>query len=228
MVGLSRCSSTVAARESADQPLGLSFHTLLELPILANHHFPGEHLHGIEYTTCTEISAYNPIRCPPSWSDHKVLFSTSEITMSRSHLVKTTRLGFRAVRCSNARRAPFRPALSASSAVKRSTWSSSSHRFSTCAVRPQSTQPDNASAATPASEAKPVIPTPAELSVNTYHELADAWLDHALARFEELQDQSDDIDVEYSVRKPSQPPTQTFRGKPLTIISVRSHDPQGR
>ncbi|KFH41467.1 Frataxin-like protein [Hapsidospora chrysogenum ATCC 11550] len=118
--------------------------------------------------------------------------------MSRSHLVKTTRLGFRAVRCSNARRAPFRPPLSASSAVRRSTWSSSSYRFSTCAVRPQSTQPDNASAATPASEAKPVIPTPAELSVNTYHELADAWLDHALARFEELQDQSDDIDVEYS------------------------------
>jgi len=36
------------------------------------------------------------------------------------------------------------------------------------------------------------------LTVNTYHELADAWLEHALARLEELQDQSDEIDVEYS------------------------------
>jgi frataxin-like iron-binding protein CyaY len=45
------------------------------------------------------------------------------------------------------------------------------------------------------------------LTVNAYHELADAWLEHALVRFEELQDQSDEIDVEYSVRMAFQPPT---------------------
>ncbi|RDA84235.1 hypothetical protein CP532_0127 [Ophiocordyceps camponoti-leonardi (nom. inval.)] len=37
-----------------------------------------------------------------------------------------------------------------------------------------------------------------ELSENTYHELADAYLDAVLAKFEQLQDSREDIDVEFS------------------------------
>ncbi|RDA93210.1 hypothetical protein CP533_3178 [Ophiocordyceps camponoti-saundersi (nom. inval.)] len=37
-----------------------------------------------------------------------------------------------------------------------------------------------------------------ELSDNTYHELADAYLDTVLAKFEHLQDSREDIDVEFS------------------------------
>ncbi|RCI16510.1 hypothetical protein L249_2279 [Ophiocordyceps polyrhachis-furcata BCC 54312] len=37
-----------------------------------------------------------------------------------------------------------------------------------------------------------------ELSENTYHELADAYLDAVLAKFEQLQDSREDVDVEFS------------------------------
>lgn len=38
----------------------------------------------------------------------------------------------------------------------------------------------------------------AELSDGEYHELADRYLDTVLAKFEELQDARDDVDIEYS------------------------------
>lgn len=45
-------------------------------------------------------------------------------------------------------------------------------------------------------------PRPVELTDNEYHELADTWLENALLKFEELQDQADAVDVEYSVLAP--------------------------
>ncbi|PFH55669.1 hypothetical protein XA68_17854 [Ophiocordyceps unilateralis] len=38
-----------------------------------------------------------------------------------------------------------------------------------------------------------------ELSDSEYHELADAYLDAVLAKFEQLQDGREDVDVEYSL-----------------------------
>lgn len=46
----------------------------------------------------------------------------------------------------------------------------------------------------------------AELSDSQYHELADAYLDIVLSKFEQLQDSREDIDIEYSVRIASCPP----------------------
>jgi frataxin len=41
--------------------------------------------------------------------------------------------------------------------------------------------------------------TVVDVSEGEYHELADLYLDKVLSRFEELQDQRDDVDIEYSV-----------------------------
>jgi frataxin len=38
-----------------------------------------------------------------------------------------------------------------------------------------------------------------ELSDHQYHSLSDSWIDGALTKLEELQDQREDVDVEYSV-----------------------------
>ena len=53
-------------------------------------------------------------------------------------------------------------------------------------------------------ESAPAEPTygVVELSDSKYHELADAYLDAVLAKFEQLQDSREDVDIEYSVRRP--------------------------
>ena len=56
-------------------------------------------------------------------------------------------------------------------------------------------------------DGKPVAPTaktsvpttPRELSVSQYHILSDEWIEAALARLEELQDEREDVEVEYAV-----------------------------
>lgn len=40
---------------------------------------------------------------------------------------------------------------------------------------------------------------PVDLTESKYHELADVWLESALVKFEDLQDEGADVDVEYSV-----------------------------
>jgi frataxin len=51
----------------------------------------------------------------------------------------------------------------------------------------------------PAGAEKEAAPSPVELTETEYHEVADQYLDHVLAKFEEIQDQADEIDVEFSV-----------------------------
>jgi frataxin len=43
---------------------------------------------------------------------------------------------------------------------------------------------------------------PAELTVAEYNELADAYMDAVVEKMEQLQEERDDVDVEYSVRYP--------------------------
>jgi frataxin len=57
---------------------------------------------------------------------------------------------------------------------------------------------DNPSKPSSAADPAPLL-QPAELSDSQYHEIADRYLDHALGIFEEIQDQRDELDVEYSV-----------------------------
>ncbi|WZH46087.1 Regulatory protein [Fusarium acuminatum] len=60
--------------------------------------------------------------------------------------------------------------------------------------------PDTEHPAKPLNETEEVQPTPAvaEITEQEYHELADEYLENVVNRFEELQDQREDIDVEYS------------------------------
>jgi frataxin len=45
-----------------------------------------------------------------------------------------------------------------------------------------------------------IAAVPVDLSDDLYHQLADQWLENALVKFEDLQDEGQDIDVEFSVR----------------------------
>ncbi|KAL2160781.1 hypothetical protein VTH06DRAFT_978 [Thermothelomyces fergusii] len=47
-------------------------------------------------------------------------------------------------------------------------------------------------------ETPPVPRTPANISSNEYHTIADKYLDRLLTRLEELQDEREDVDVEFS------------------------------
>jgi frataxin len=74
------------------------------------------------------------------------------------------------------------------------------HTFSTCAIRRKGIMPETDNPSKPSSAANPAtVFQPAELTDSQYHEIADTYLDHALGIFEEIQDQKDELDVEYSV-----------------------------
>lgn len=50
-------------------------------------------------------------------------------------------------------------------------------------------------------ETPEVIKTPANITDAQYHTVADEYFDRLLSRLEALQDQREDVDVEYSVRR---------------------------
>ncbi|KAH6891233.1 hypothetical protein B0T10DRAFT_306140 [Thelonectria olida] len=70
--------------------------------------------------------------------------------------------------------------------------------FSTSPVRGKGIMPDseNPAKAEPADDSTSFAAV--ELSDADYHEIADEYLDNIVAKFEELQDSRDDVDVEYS------------------------------
>lgn len=74
---------------------------------------------------------------------------------------------------------------------------------------PDTSEPANK----PAAQANS-IPQPVELTDGEYHEVADVFLENALSKFEEIQDQSDEVDVEFSVGFPA-----PFLETELTAIS---------
>lgn len=80
-------------------------------------------------------------------------------------------------------------------------------RFISQSSTPRGITPDNQpskQAVTP-----PVTRTPAPLTTPEYHTLADAYLDRLLTALEELQDQREDVDVEYQVRFEKENDSQT-------------------
>lgn len=55
----------------------------------------------------------------------------------------------------------------------------------------------------PKQSAKTIVSlAPADLTDGEYHQLANEYLDTVVAKFEELQDEKDAVDVEFTVRKP--------------------------
>ena len=104
--------------------------------------------------------------------------------------VPVCRSGFRVASTTYASRFAVYPTLSQSN-------------FSTTVSAKKGIMPDTENPAKPLTEAEQVQPTAAvaEITEQEYHEIADQYLDNVVGRFEELQDQREDIDVEFSVRK---------------------------
>jgi frataxin len=74
--------------------------------------------------------------------------------------------------------------------------------FSTTVSHKKGIMPDTENPSKPLDETEQAEPTAAvaEITEQEYHEIADEYLDNVVSRFEELQDQREDIDVEFSVR----------------------------
>ncbi|KAI8676691.1 Ferroxidase [Fusarium sp. Ph1] len=121
--------------------------------------------------------------------------------MSRQVASQASRLASRAVRTSTPLcRSSFRLTpvasricLPARAGVLRS-------YFSTAPARTRGIMPDTENPAKPLNESEDVQPSVAvaELTDGEYHELADEYLDNVVGKFEELQDEREDIDVEFS------------------------------
>ncbi|VUC27176.1 unnamed protein product [Clonostachys rosea] len=117
--------------------------------------------------------------------------------MPRTQALQTSRLLVRAARPLNrtASRLICRSALSNSHPAT-APIRLRCNAFSTCSARFNAPAADTT---TPSKASPTETPnTVAELNTEEYHKLADIWLDNALAKFEDLQDQGEEIDVEYS------------------------------
>lgn len=75
----------------------------------------------------------------------------------------------------------------------------STTRQLTKGLSPESAEPAPKEAETAAYESPSA---PAEISVEEYHELADAYLDTLMEKLEALQEEREEVDVEYSVCHP--------------------------
>ncbi|KAF9776334.1 hypothetical protein IL306_005509 [Fusarium sp. DS 682] len=119
--------------------------------------------------------------------------------MSRQIASQASRLALRAIRSSTpVCRSSFRiaaaiPRLSARSTV-------SQKCFSTTVSSKRGIMPDTENPAKPLNEAEEIHQNAvvAEITEQEYHELADEYLDNVVSKFEELQDQREDVDVDFS------------------------------
>ncbi|KAI6785386.1 uncharacterized protein J7T54_007028 [Emericellopsis cladophorae] len=115
--------------------------------------------------------------------------------MSRTNLRQSLRPWLRIARNANT----ARPASLSSHAYKPVASSARASSFSTCAPRFKGIMPDTENPAKPSADTTSGGPAkPVELTEAEYHEVADHYLDRALAKFEEIQDQADELDVEFA------------------------------
>lgn len=73
---------------------------------------------------------------------------------------------------------------------------SSIHLFSTTSASYKAISPDP----TPREPAADNSASPADLSIEEYHQLSEDYMDSIVGKLEELQEDREDVDVEYSVR----------------------------
>ncbi|KAF4339995.1 regulator of mitochondrial iron homeostasis [Fusarium beomiforme] len=119
--------------------------------------------------------------------------------MSRQIACQASRLASRAIRSSTpVCRSSFRidiaiPRLSTRSRIPQKC-------FSTTVSNKRGIMPDTENPAKPLNEAEEIHQSPvvAEITEQEYHELADEYLDNVVGKFEELQDQREDVDVDFS------------------------------
>ena len=108
-------------------------------------------------------------------------FSAPSSTIPRSSLIRKSRLSIIS-----------RPVLTASIQACRS--------FSTTPTASKGLSPESEDPAPKEAESNIKTAQPAELTNEQYHELADAYMDSMVERMEQLQEEKDEVDVEYSVR----------------------------
>lgn len=127
--------------------------------------------------------------------------------MSRSSLIKLTRVAHRGLQMraasANAYRL-IRPTLLTTPGFKLQNVVSSPRFVSSSSDRKKHITPDGEAAAPEA--APEVVRTPAVITDAEYHEVADAYMERLLTHLEKLEEESTEMDVEYSVRNPSPSP----------------------
>ncbi|EWG42969.1 hypothetical protein FVEG_04636 [Fusarium verticillioides 7600] len=119
--------------------------------------------------------------------------------MSRQIAFQASRLASRAIRSSTpVCRSSFRiaPAISHFSILS----TLSQKCFSTTVSNKRGIMPDTENPAKPLNEAEEIHQNAvvADITEQEYHDLADEYLDNVVGKFEELQDQREDIDVDFS------------------------------
>ncbi|KAG8669575.1 hypothetical protein FPOAC2_08909 [Fusarium poae] len=121
--------------------------------------------------------------------------------MSRQIASRASRMASQAIRSSTpVCRSSFRVATMAYASRLAVCSNLSQRSFSTTVSRKKGIMPDTEDPAKPLTETEQAEPTAAvaEITEQEYHEIADEYLDNIVNRFEELQDQREDIDVEFS------------------------------
>lgn len=128
--------------------------------------------------------------------------------MARSSTTKLVRAACRGLQLpsSSAARAVL-PSISAAPVVQHAAFRLeaslcrvSSRRFISGSSDRKGITPDDKPPKPKDEESQKVPKTPANITDAQYHAVADEYLDNLLTRLEELQDQREDIEVEYSVR----------------------------
>jgi hypothetical protein len=112
--------------------------------------------------------------------------------MSRT-LLRLVRIPIRSVRPS------FRTALPRSFVAARAN-SLQQRQFSITMIKSKGISPEseNPQPKEPETSGRDLAPT--ELSIDQFHEVSDIYLERIVSKFEELQENREDVDVEYSVR----------------------------
>ncbi|KAF4948320.1 hypothetical protein FGADI_9792 [Fusarium gaditjirri] len=119
--------------------------------------------------------------------------------MPRQISLQASRLASRAIRSSTPIcRSSFRIAPAITHLSIRSTISQKC--FSTSVSSKRGIMPDTENPAKPLNEAEEIHQNAivADITEQEYHDLADEYLDNVVGKFEELQDQREDIDVDFS------------------------------
>ncbi|CAM1503987.1 Fc.00g015780.m01.CDS01 [Cosmosporella sp. VM-42] len=114
--------------------------------------------------------------------------------MSNRTLTQASRLATRTLRSSNVRRTSYRLTTLAPRIVANVPRRS----FASTQARARGIMPETENPAKEAAKPEEVTIAVAELSDNEYHELADEYLDNVLAKFEDIADAREDVDVEFS------------------------------
>lgn len=146
--------------------------------------------------------------------------------MTRTSLSRATGLVARGLRAPSARASRLAPRQAAlSRPLLASSWrsiASQSRHLSASSSRAKGILPHTDDPAPPNVQTPAVKPVPAELSDEAYHELADEYLETIQDRLEEISEQNDQVDVEYSVKSPRPSPPVAEETVVLTVPRLQS------